>query len=175
MSSPEPANNDKPNKMTKPTKTTKPKKKSKLPKEFLRLTDWDQLANDSTDEEKESRRKQQSKQPTNGKKPQQKLNQIQKKKKQLANNQLKDQKGNKKHQITLGTQLWSATLNKNQKSSLYLHQQRKTKERKPKSRNHTKEPQLYTFNLTAEHQELKRECDRAQSKERTRKQKIKKT
>ena len=42
--------------MAKPIKTTKPKKKSKLPKEFHRLTNWEQLANDSTDEEEESRR-----------------------------------------------------------------------------------------------------------------------
>ena len=56
MSSPEPANNDKPNKMTKSIKTTKPQKKSNLPKEFHRLTNWGQLANDSTDEEEEKRR-----------------------------------------------------------------------------------------------------------------------
>ena len=55
MSSPEPANYDKPNKITKPTNTTKPKK-SKLPKKFHRLTNWEKLANDSTDEEEESRK-----------------------------------------------------------------------------------------------------------------------
>ena len=56
MSSPEPPNNDKPNNVTEPIKTTTPKKKSKLPKEFHRLTNWEQLANDSTDEEGESRK-----------------------------------------------------------------------------------------------------------------------
>ena len=42
--------------MPKPIKTTKPKKKSKLPKEFHRFTNWEQLANDSTDEEEDSMR-----------------------------------------------------------------------------------------------------------------------
>ena len=42
--------------MTKPTKTTKPRKKSKLPKEVHILTNWEQVANDSTDEEEESKR-----------------------------------------------------------------------------------------------------------------------
>ena len=55
MNSPEPANNDKPYKVAIPIQTTKPKK-SKLPKKFHRLTNWEQLANDSTDEEQESRR-----------------------------------------------------------------------------------------------------------------------
>ena len=56
MNSPEPANNDKPNEVANPIKTTKPKNKSKLPKEFHRLINWEQLANDSTDGEEESRR-----------------------------------------------------------------------------------------------------------------------
>ena len=56
VSSPELTKNAKPNKMAKPIKTTGPKKRSKLPKEFQRLTNWEQLANDSTDEEEESRR-----------------------------------------------------------------------------------------------------------------------
>ena len=55
MSGPEPIKNAKPNKMAKPIKTTGPKRRSKLPKEFQRLTNWEQLANDSTDEGEESR------------------------------------------------------------------------------------------------------------------------
>ena len=56
VGTPEPTKNAKPNKMAKPIKTAGPKKRSKLPKEFQRLTNWEQLANDSTDKEEENKR-----------------------------------------------------------------------------------------------------------------------
>ena len=42
--------------MAKLKKTTGPKKRSNLPKDFQRITNWEQLAIDSTDEEEKSRR-----------------------------------------------------------------------------------------------------------------------
>ena len=43
-----------PIKSDQPKKPMGPKKKAKIPKEFQRLANWEQLVNDSTDEEEET-------------------------------------------------------------------------------------------------------------------------
>ena len=53
-----PENSPHPTKSGQPKKPMGPKKKAKLPKEFRRLANWEQLANESTDEEEEKRMRQ---------------------------------------------------------------------------------------------------------------------
>ena len=53
-----PESSSQPIKIDQPKKSTGQKKKPKLPKEFKRLANWEQLANQSTDEEEEKRMQQ---------------------------------------------------------------------------------------------------------------------
>ena len=55
---PPPESSSLPIKSGQPKKPMEPKKKPKLPKEFTRLANWEQLANESTDEEEEKRMRQ---------------------------------------------------------------------------------------------------------------------